>query len=531
MMKKNLFVFAAAFAAAALLFTCAQDSTETVLNQWTWTVGSGYTLVIEGEGDSPATGDSFTLSKEGAECKGTLSSVTEEKIVFAPSSGDTFEAAIIEGGKQLSFDGQTVTIGGVAVVLDGLATEPPAWTDEATWTKIAGQPLPSNWVRTPQTAKVNVKGRPVINTVWCEGYWQDPRCAMGYTITGGDNDGKLYFDHFVQLYGGRLYNWDCALGTDANGEKTDCKKTGLHLHLDGYCKQILEDHYTYIKPIQDAGMKFLMGLVPAGGGVAHGTLYSWPMENIGTGNKWAEIYPDDPVYPFGPEAVKRLIDDIKEVFELYQIDGIGFDDEYASRSGYTGKGLGNPYPDGSVYGTSTQETNDCWTEGGKNMFRFMRDLHEAIPGIILEDYEIRYGQHIPKTWTDENGQVLKIEDYLSACYPANYGSWVSNPGSGNEAGHMPRSMFGPMPMDLGYSSTASNPKGSAVGGFMDDHLAGNYGVIMYYALYDHDGYGEKGYFGDGRNKPEEFFSIISKKLFGANSSVVYLGDNYRLPWN
>jgi len=408
-------------------------------------------------------------------------------------------------------------------------------------------PVP-HWDLDTRTRKVSRNGKPILNTVWCEGAWQDPRIAIGYKFQGGPLDGKLWFDRYVQLYGGRLTDRDCATNPAEGGEH--CKKTGLHLHLDKMCYDVLEGHNTYIKPLQEAGIKFLIGLVPNNTGVAHGTLYSWPMEDVAP---WQGIYPSDTEYPFGEAAVASLINDIKEARDKYGFDGVAFDDEYGNVKGATGWGRGNVYPNNTIYYTAgSPGLTAALKRGGWNMFRFIYDLHKAMPGIVLENYEIKYGEYIPESMdiVDEGGAVyygdkadfpeevrdkavtIHMKDYVSASYAVYYGTWDGTPGMSVGANHIPRSMYGPLPMDIGAHSGVSNPPGDdKFSQYMQDHVDANYGVLMYYALYDHDGYNTPNYFGNGRNKPEDYFTMIARKIFYDDAVIVYEGDNYKLPWN
>jgi len=187
------------------------------------------------------------------------------------------------------------------------------------------------------------------------------------------------------------------------------------------------------------------------------------------------------------------------------------------------------------------------------MFRFIYDQRKAIPGIILEDYEIRYGSYIPASMdiVDEGGTVyygkkedfpetvrskartIQLTDYVDASYYVYYGIWKSKNGLGHAENHMPRSRYGPLPMDIGASSTGqAAPYGNAQ--FlqqMQDFTDQNFGVLMYYALYNHDGYNTANYFGAGKNKPEDYFTLMAGKIFYDDAAIVYEGDDYKLPWN
>ncbi len=72
-------------------------------------------------------------------------------------------------------------------------------------------------------------------------------------------------------------------------------------------------------------------------------------------------------------------------------------------------------------------------------------------------------------------------------------------------------------------------KGETLDGFLDSHLNGNYGVMMYYCLRSRDEIKTAftGHFA-GSSNPEDYFSIISNKLHGENT--VYVGEDYPRIW-
>jgi hypothetical protein len=380
-------------------------------------------------------------------------------------------------------------------------------------------------VTSESTRKVNTRGKQIIHTLWCEGAWQDPRIAMGYKL---EQSGKLWFDRYVMLYGGRIMNRDCV--NNPLEDDTHCTHTGLHLHIHNRMYTILENYATYIKPLQDAGIKFLIGLVPSGGGVCHGTLYSWPMEDVWP---WKANTGQD--YPFGEAATQQFIDQIKEAVIRYHLDGIGFDDEYGNLSGASGtKGPGAVYPSEGGYYSSTDLRNAAWKRGGENMLRFAYELTQQIPGIILECYEIRYGQYIPASMTYK-GQTIRMKDVISISYEPNYGTWQPESGSGNARMHMPRAQFGPVSMDLG-SGTATNALPPAnrngVVAAMTDHISGGYGVNMFFSMVSRDAYSKQPqytkFFGNGHSYPEWYFTMIAQVLFGKDEQVIYEGRDYFL---
>jgi hypothetical protein len=375
----------------------------------------------------------------------------------------------------------------------------------------------------------NHDDRPVINTLWCEGEWQDPRITMGYQL---EDCGKNFFDRYVMLYGGRIYNRNCATNPE---EGVDCRRVGLHLHHGQRCGKILREWQTYIKPIQDKGIKFIMSLVPAGGGIAHGGFYSWPMEDVAP---WAELYPASPEYPFGEEATQRFIDQIVEAAELYNLDGIAFDDEYANMGSESGKrGLGEVYPSAAYYDTS-EATNAAWERGGKNMLRFAYEVKKQVKeklnrDFAIECYEIRYGAYMPYEM-EYDGKRVRLHNVLDITYAPWYGGFTYPSGSGLATNHMRNSQYGPLAIDIGSATAGTAPKPasteSGIIANVQQVYDGEFGAIMYFSAVSRRSWREDypaGYFGQ-TNDPCEYFSKISRILWGEN--VIYTGDDYELDW-
>lgn len=385
----------------------------------------------------------------------------------------------------------------------------------------------------PDITKKALNGQAVINTLWCEGAWQDPRSFMGYRLK---ESGTPFFDRYVMLYGGRIEYRDCPTNPREGDEH--CQKVGLHLHHPSRQYRILEEAATYIKPIQDVGQKFLMALVPDGEGVAHGTLYSWPMQDV---YDW-ETETGQP-YPFGPAATQKFIDDIKEAVAKYHIDGIGFDDEY----GNNGPQNLYVYPNDQNRYSNASARNAAWERGGKNMFRLCYDLKKQLgKDFILECYEIRYGTYMPERMRlaeldpavipdSAEDKWVYLRDVLDLSYQPMYGNWSTDSGSY----HMPRRQFAPISVDMGSSSATTPlppPTANGIDVQVQDLFDGKYGGIMYFSMSSRAGYKnshERGgqfedYFGGGW-EPERYLSRISRVLYG--EEVEYIGDDYQLPWN
>jgi len=376
------------------------------------------------------------------------------------------------------------------------------------------------------TLKLNKNGKPVINVMWGEPE-EDPRIVMGYQL---EDSGQLFFDRYVCLYGGRIVDWDCGVhGYTIFGSTnpTTCAKTGLHLHIDDNVKGVMEKHQTYYKPLQDKGIKVLMGIVPQNGGVAVGTLYNWPMEDV---KPWGEIYPTAPMgpgYRFGPEAADKFAEEVIALVKEYQLDGVAYDEEYGNLKGATGYGRGNVVPNvQGLYYTENAKIAAAWKRGGENLLRFAHRLKQLNPAIIQESYEIKYGAHIPPEMTID-GETVKMLDIFDITYAVYYNQWAPKP---NCEG-VPNNRYGPAALDIA-SGQASGPRPSLANlrNFMNDHIAANYGVNMFYCLRSRAEMEatKQNFYGQGITQPDTYLSTVSSIIYGEN--VIYTGDDYARLW-
>jgi hypothetical protein len=368
-------------------------------------------------------------------------------------------------------------------------------------------------------AKENINGQRVLNTLWGE-QAVDPRSAMGYQL----EDGTPFFDRYVVLYGGRIVNNDCATNKLGSGEALICEKTGLHLHYDD---NVLNHHVlqseTYLQPLRQKGIKVLMGIVPKTTGVCVGILGKWPMEDV---YPWAENN-DGAEYPYGEAEMKRFAKEVVSELKRLNIVGVGYDEEYGNLKNATGKGLSAVYPAHSgqtSYYTDTAAQSAAWKRGGKNIFRFAYELRKEMPEIVQEVYEIQYGSHLPKEMEIE-GKIIKVEDLFEASYGAFYGSWQSS------SSYMPKARFGPVAIDIGATEKGAAPANvnSGITAFMKQHLAGDYGVNMFYCLRSREEMKERfpTFFTNGWD-PANYLTKMSNILYGYQT--VYVGDDYARLW-
>jgi hypothetical protein len=361
------------------------------------------------------------------------------------------------------------------------------------------------------TTKLNTRGQRVVHTMWGEPE-EDPRQVIGYQL----EDGTPFFDHYVMLYGFRLRDRDCTKDTTSL-----CNKTGLHIHfMDNVQKYYVDQYDKYIKPVRDRGIKVIFSIVPNDDGVCIGSLYRWPNE---ASNPWYSIY--GRAYPYGETAVAGLIQQIKEFYELHPFDGIGYDEEYGNQKDGSIPGQGNIYGNGTIM--------------GQNLLRFAWELETALglddPGKFTQEvYEIRTGTSIPEsyTFTPAGGAEVTVarEDILDYFYESTYGGWSANPANTG----VPRSKFGPASIAICDITGGPRPpvgrSGPGVLQRMDDHLKGNYGVVMYYCLRSRDEIRTRfvNHFGPDNQSIDIYLSQISQTLHGQKTT--YVGRDYERVW-
>ncbi|MDR0567924.1 MAG: hypothetical protein LBG87_01785 [Spirochaetaceae bacterium] len=382
-----------------------------------------------------------------------------------------------------------------------------------------------------KSKKLNVNGQQVVMEAWGEPE-EDPRCLLGYELEGGDGSsvegGTPFWDRYVILYGGRVSNKNCA-----NEPGTTCQKTGLHLHLfDAAVEHLYNDAETKLRPLQEKGIKVLMGLVPDTSGVAVGSLYNWPNEEY---YPWAENNNGQP-YPFGEAEARAFVQDVAAELKKYRLDGVGYDEEYANLAGGTGPGLPNVYPTTVEYNATSAQVENAWKKGGENLFRFAYELQQAMPYAISQDiYEIRFGTHVPETMpmykldpsnytegTTEGDKTVAITDVFDYSFHSIYGQL--KPTSANP---MPRSRYGCISVSIADVETAPQPAmtPSGIDAAMETHLAGDYGMIMYYCFRSRFETTTRwpNMYGAGKTV-EEYYSRISEPLFGC--ATQYVGEDY-----
>jgi hypothetical protein len=393
--------------------------------------------------------------------------------------------------------------------------------------------------RPNSTVKINKNGQRVVMTSWSE-QGVDSRVAMGYEL----EDGTLFYDNVVQLYGIRPTDRDCS----KDDKKDYCNRAGFHLCFDSliYNRNYRRYNET-IKPVREKGIKYLINFCP--GPVPIGIFYRWPMGEAAVKAdgeyKWETIVGG--AYPYRKEAVDNILDHLKEIYDATPFDGLAFDEEYGSGFA-TGiiKGVSTKlsgYPETSMY--PGINTSAGWRIEGENLLRFAHECNVKIFGkdydrfdsskiemikdwvvedeetgeeipelskkysfteedkrameqgakrLIWEAYEIRAGGIIPESYTypddpsdpsyneDFAGMTIYRDELIDCTYNSNYG------GQGNTGlPNWPRNRYGSTSVDLGFNPVKPKPGPKSDGGSgiiprMEEIERRNYGVVMFYHI-------------------------------------------------
>jgi hypothetical protein len=383
----------------------------------------------------------------------------------------------------------------------------------------------------------------VKTIVYVEVNDQNPLNAGSYIL----EDGTYLFDYVV-LFAANIRNrTPCDDG---------CTETGVHLHFNPNVRYILNNRTKYIKPLQDKGIKVLLGLLGDHDGISFGSM-------------------DD-------TQRATFIADVKKDVETYGLDGVDFDDEWGSKEDWDNwtNNYANISPNSVwTYPTSTwgwptnvtvyrdpskgivpgngrigagaapsdAEMTAMWRESGESYYKTIKAAREALPGKIITLYEYNTGRYVTAGGED-NGEATK--DGLLANVDFALQPWY-NQYIAESANGLPNSIYSPFGMDVGgeaYSSQngAPNPP-IIIGGneqanntiydyatrFKNQATAagGAHNLMYFYALRPATEL-LKHASTDSRASvtKEEYISIMSEIVFGQKTLLTAEGGDYRKDW-
>jgi hypothetical protein len=529
MKKIECFLIAALFVCApALWFSCDNNGGDkdgfvavTGISDVPSTVQVGVSLILAGTiAPSDATNKTIVWTVKEAGATGAV--ITGNTFIATAAGTVTVKATIANGASEAAPYTQDFEI---TVTTDPTGSyDPNSPIDQtgAVDTYHGTTPTTKNVI--PEGIKSS-KGVPVIHEVWMGvDTNNDPRNAIGYKLKAS---GKQYFDNVV-IFHFNMYDKNCPSDPTMYNH---CPNSGLHLHYLDEIQWLLADYDTYIKPLKDAGMRVLMGLLPSGDGLCFGSLGSWPMEPV---YPWA-AHNNGASYPYDEAAAQKFAKEVADACALYGFDGIAMDDEYGNK-GEAGGGRDAVYPSYSGQAgyqwTAAFSERDAWKKGGENVFRFLRYFKDYTTdaehpnGKWVSNYEYHYLAELPAELDvndpttgavgSQTSRHWEIDDVVDATFAASYGAQVLNSSLGVSNSH-----YGFLSLKM-YEPPS--PAVTTVGPTFGKQLTNGFGIIMYFSLVNRAEYGRGNFFGGNASMPEKYFSKIAQTFY--QDDVIYEGVDY-----
>ncbi|MDR2397549.1 MAG: hypothetical protein LBD74_02165 [Spirochaetaceae bacterium] len=286
----------------------------------------------------------------------------------------------------------------------------------------------------------------VKTLVYVEVNDHNPLNAGSYVL----EDGTYLFDYVV-LFAANIRNRDCAEAGEG------CTESGPHVHFNPNIRHILENRDTYIKPLQDKGIKVLLGLLGDHDGIGFATMTD--------------------------EEREIFVADVKKDVEAYGLDGVDFDDEWASKEDwdnwqddygtiapdsiwvypssswswptsttvYRNPAMGIEAGNGTLTAPSDEELTQMWKESGENYFKTIEATRKALgPDTIIGFYEYNSGRYITAEGeANGNATTAKLEAAIDIAVQPWYGKYLDTSANG-----LSRSIYAPFGMDLGGNAYA-----------------------------------------------------------------------------
>jgi hypothetical protein len=443
------------------------------------------------------------------------------------SSGDTVSAVLV--GLQ---SGTTYYVWVVAVK-DGLPGE-------------FGTPVTGKTGDVPATGKIGDKiiagtTEKVKTIVYVEVNDHNPLNAGSYIL----EDGTYLFD-YVTLFAANIRNrTPCDDG---------CTETGIHVHFNPNVRKILQNRNKYIKPLQDKGIKVLLGLLGDHDGIGFGTMTD--------------------------EERATFIADLKKDVEENGLDGVDFDDEWGSKEDW--EGWSNNYvtvsPNSvwtyptSSWGYPTEVTvyrnpnmgivagngvltappdadmNRMWRESGESYYKTVKAAREALgTDKIVTLYEYNTGRWLTPSGAD-NGAATRdsLASLINFALQPWYNRYIEQSANG-----LSNSIYSPFGMDLsGHAYSAQNgapnpPIVSSTGdsranGTIYDYATrfkkaadeGNpYNILYFYAIEPATNLLKNASTDTTASVTrEEYLSMMTEVVFGQKTLLTKEGGDYRKDW-
>jgi hypothetical protein len=335
-----------------------------------------------------------------------------------------------------------------------------------------------------------------------------------------------------------------------------CSKSGPHVHLNDNVRYLLANREKYFKPLQDKGIKVLLGLLGDHDGIGFGTM--------------------------NDTQRTAFIADMKSVVEANGLDGVDFDDEWASKEDTDNWTNNNTvpspnsiwaYPISSIYWpftatvyrnpslshgidgivanngvmTAPSETiqNEMWLASGVSYYKTLLAARQALGTKIITAYEYNTARYItPNGAANGEANLAGLKGAVDMAMQPWYQQYIDDSANGLE-----RARYSPFAMDLGgnaYTQGGVTLPPIKVGGnaqeattissyatrFKQAATGGNpYGLLFFYALNE----GTK-LLKEETASPtatvtkEEYISKMTEIVFGQKTVLVEGGGNHLKDW-
>ncbi len=205
-----------------------------------------------------------------------------------------------------------------------------------------------------------------------------------------------------------------------------CNSEGrVFLHINENITHILDNADVYIKPLQDQGIKVLMGLLGGGDFTGFASLRG--------------------------ESLRDFAQQVKNVVDTYNLDGIDYDDEWSS------------------YDTSS---TSMWAPSGTQLARLIIESRRIMPDKIITVFEYNYGRQMTTAVVDG----MNVADQIDYSMQAVYNSWVAT----SYIAGMPNSKYSP------YAYWINNSSASTMNTRTQSIRSGTYGFFFCYDLNSND---------------------------------------------
>jgi hypothetical protein len=371
----------------------------------------------------------------------------------------------------------------------------------------------------------------------------NPLNAGSYILEDG-----AYLIDYVVLFASNIRSRNCALESEPHG----CTRNGPHIHHNENNRHILVNASKYIKPLQDKGIKVLMGILPDHDGITLGDMTE------------AEI--------------TAFVTTVRQDVEAYGLDGVDLDDEWGSKEDWDNWpnqttpspnsiwpyptatfgwpfqvtiyrdpskpiGPGNGSTDPGV-STPAQRTK-MWSDLGVGTYKSIQALRAALgSNRVISLYEYNTGRYItPDGVNSEDSSVTAsgLAQLIDFSLQPWYNQYLEN-----SANALPRPKYGPLAMDVGggaYTAQngAPNPPMDTTGTNSITDFATRYktasdqdspyGFICLYGLNPSSQLLKR-----ASNDPtatvlkEDYLSIMTEIVFGQKTILTAEGGDFRKDW-